>query len=127
MQSHPHTDVLHNAPISAVRDSVRSRALQDLEFFANNVLGLNIAEDVCAYTQDVLDDHESLTVRTSRSRALAQAIISWLGARNITVLTDIALPKHEILSWLEVDEEPTDPAFGCTIRLVRDGVELTWL
>lgn len=115
-----------NEGLTAVRDRVRANALESLEFYANTVLALRLSEDLCNYTQDVCNDEENALIRTKRARALCVALTGWLGARGVTVLSDTKVETHEIISWLQIEDGPSIDK-GCTLHLVPDGLEVTWL
>lgn len=112
--------------MSVVYDQVRSNALQSFSYCANTVLALGIEENLCDYAQDIIEDEESYFIPTKRPRALAVSLIVWLQARGVTVLSDVMLPKHEIVEWLELMQGETTGR-GCTVELRGDGVQVTWL
>lgn len=119
------TPITSLSDMGNVRDQVRMNALRSLEFTANTVLALSLEENLCTYSQDIVEDEEDHVIHTKRPRALAVALSVWLTARGVTVLSDVQVPKHEILDWLELQGERENKA--ATLELFSDGVQLRWL
>lgn len=106
---------------------IAQSALTSFEFFANTVMGSNVAESLCRTVQDVCEDQEDYCIMCTRPRALAEALRAWLEAQGFSVLTTVELPRTEILQWLQLEGESRVESKAVSLDVGKNEVMVQWL
>jgi len=117
-----------NTTLGSVLSQVRENALSSFEYFANAVMAQGLSEDLCRFTQEVVEDKEDCVLKTQRPKALLVALHAWLSSKGYAVLSTSTIPDHEVLRWLDL-KTPTSSSTteGVALDLRAEGVSVQWL
>lgn len=120
--------MLCNTSLNNLQETLRENALASFSHFANTVIASQLSEELCKEIEDVLEDREDYFVHTKRPRSVAIAILCWMQAHDVPVLSSVQIPSHEILRWLELDRQgAVQSETALSVEIAQDGVRLQWL